>query len=309
VYGAENIKIRCDNVGISNTYTTSTGPLHMLDGSDNGTWNPAPNEFWSDTLIPKTTSFLYELVKPTTTFISSQNDMICQNNNLNLEVTREHENSYFIWDFDNSEINTNGDINNNTLSFDFNSPGIYSISVVEFNEILCAGDTLTFNIEVHEVPEADFMYFSDLFEFEFTNLSSNAVSYAWDFGDGNTSTDENPIHTYSEVGDYEVSLTVTSADNCTSTFTQTVNIIDVLGLTEDGNELTYASPFTHTFELTSVNTLGQITIISIDGKKVYNNYHQDNSIIIDTESWSKGIYFVNLTNEDGEPKQFKVIKQ
>jgi len=40
----------------------------------------------------------------------------------------------------------------------------------------------------------------------FTNSSENAKSYAWDFGDGATSTDENPSHTYEAVGDYTVSL-------------------------------------------------------------------------------------------------------
>lgn len=43
----------------------------------------------------------------------------------------------------------------------------------------------------------------------FTNKSVGADSYEWDFGDGNSSTDENPAHTYSEVGDYTVTLTAT----------------------------------------------------------------------------------------------------
>ena len=37
---------------------------------------------------------------------------------------------------------------------------------------------------------------SDPFEVTFTNFSSNATSYSWDFGDGNSSTDESPTHTY-----------------------------------------------------------------------------------------------------------------
>lgn len=35
------------------------------------------------------------------------------------------------------------------------------------------------------------------------------VSWSWDFGDGNTSTQQNPTHTYSENGDYNITLTVT----------------------------------------------------------------------------------------------------
>jgi Zn-dependent metalloprotease len=46
------------------------------------------------------------------------------------------------------------------------------------------------------------------FTVQFANESANGSTYDWDFGDGNTSTDLNPIHTYSAVGDYTVSLSV-----------------------------------------------------------------------------------------------------
>lgn len=41
----------------------------------------------------------------------------------------------------------------------------------------------------------------------FSNQSENAITYEWDFGDGNTSTEENPSHEYGEVGNYTVKLT------------------------------------------------------------------------------------------------------
>jgi PKD repeat protein len=48
----------------------------------------------------------------------------------------------------------------------------------------------------------------------FTNTSANAISYAWDFGDGNTSTDMSPVHAYTTNGDYSISLI--TANNCRS---------------------------------------------------------------------------------------------
>jgi PKD repeat protein len=36
----------------------------------------------------------------------------------------------------------------------------------------------------------------------FTNYSQNASSFAWDFGDGNSSTEQNPTHTYAAGGTY-----------------------------------------------------------------------------------------------------------
>ncbi len=52
----------------------------------------------------------------------------------------------------------------------------------------------------------------------FTNLSQNALDYSWDFGDGTTSTDANPIHTYTSLGNFVVTLTSSAGICGTQTF-------------------------------------------------------------------------------------------
>ncbi len=52
-----------------------------------------------------------------------------------------------------------------------------------------------------------------IFEVSFTNQSIEAKSYLWDFGNGNSSTQENPIEIFTDQGDYIVSLTITSAND------------------------------------------------------------------------------------------------
>lgn len=56
----------------------------------------------------------------------------------------------------------------------------------------------------------------------FVNASVNATDWAWEFGDGNTSTDENPVHTYDMAGSYEVTLTASNVDPSTHSTTETV---------------------------------------------------------------------------------------
>ena len=59
-----------------------------------------------------------------------------------------------------------------------------------------------------EVPVASFTYEVEELIVTFTNTSTNATSYSWDFGDSNSSTDKDPVHTYASRGTYDVVLTV-----------------------------------------------------------------------------------------------------
>lgn len=61
---------------------------------------------------------------------------------------------------------------------------------------------------------------------QFTNFSTDAVSYSWDFGDSNTSTDESPAHTYAAEGDYVVVLTATNADGESATKEEAFTLTD-----------------------------------------------------------------------------------
>lgn len=58
----------------------------------------------------------------------------------------------------------------------------------------------------------------------FSNLSTGAISYKWDFGDGSTSNDENPNHTYQSSGTFIVTLTAFSK-NENDKKTQSINVI------------------------------------------------------------------------------------
>ncbi|UTW66376.1 PKD domain-containing protein [bacterium SCSIO 12643] len=59
---------------------------------------------------------------------------------------------------------------------------------------------------------------------EFTNCSFNAEKYIWDFGDGNTSTEESPIHYYEYYGYYTVKLTAINSDGVKDFFIATIGI-------------------------------------------------------------------------------------
>lgn len=61
---------------------------------------------------------------------------------------------------------------------------------------------------------AVFSYMPDGFNINFTNFSTGATSYVWDFGDGSeTSASKNAIHVYTAIGDYTVKLTASDGEN------------------------------------------------------------------------------------------------
>ena len=59
--------------------------------------------------------------------------------------------------------------------------------------------------------KADFTFEVNGTKVTFTNASTGATAYLWNFGDENTSTEENPEHTYDAAGTYTVKLTVQDA--------------------------------------------------------------------------------------------------
>jgi PKD repeat protein len=76
-------------------------------------------------------------------------------------------------------------------------------------------------------PFANFQYEvseTNPLEVSFNNMSENAETYNWDFGDGETSSEENPVHTYAEAGTYDVVLTATNSDDVSTQATKTIEI-------------------------------------------------------------------------------------
>lgn len=109
------------------------------------------------------------------------------------------------------------------------TPGLYLVTLT-----ITSGDCTSsmsmiiltdFDVLYDEGCLALFLPFkTDSLTYAFLNLSSDfGADYQWDFGDGNTSTEAMPVHTYAAPGNYEISLTMTTPDGCASTFIVTIN--------------------------------------------------------------------------------------
>lgn len=114
----------------------------------------------------------------------------------------------------------------------YTNPGSYNVQLVAFAGSGCS-DTITGSITVNPMPTADFNFTSvcDGNQLPFTDVSNVSggviTSWNWNFGDGNTSTAQNPTNAYPGAGSYNVQLIVTTDSGCVDTVVKGVDVYPV----------------------------------------------------------------------------------
>ncbi|MEP6795458.1 MAG: PKD domain-containing protein [Saprospiraceae bacterium] len=104
----------------------------------------------------------------------------------------------------------------------YHTAGTYNVTLKATNAQGMNTLTKTNYITVGDDPVSDFDFTQNGLVVTFQNLSVGATSYLWNFGDGNTSTQTNPTHTYDQDGTYNVKLT--ASNDCGSDIT-TITIV------------------------------------------------------------------------------------
>ncbi|WP_052292252.1 PKD domain-containing protein [Methanosphaerula palustris] len=129
------------------------------------------------------------------------------------------------WDFGDNTTSTE-----QSPTHIYNQTGAFNVALTASNDQ--ASDTCTQYrcVIVNTVPAANFTANATAgrtpFTVQFTDQSTGATGYQWQFGDGTTSTEQNPVHTYTTPGSYSVMLTV-SEPNYGSVYTQKPGYITV----------------------------------------------------------------------------------
>ena len=175
-----------------------------------------------------------------------------------------------------------------------------------------------------------FIYPDELTVFLLNLSSPDAISYAWDYGDGTTSSDPFGFHQYAESGIYTITLTIVTASGCTSSFSSTINF-------EDGsfrgtpqysiiNETTEAAliesltavPNPASSQVNLVMELARnagelnIQILSADGKVMTTRREGSASgqhlTTFDIADWARGFYIARIQS-GSEVRSLRFVKQ
>ncbi len=151
-------------------------------------------------------------------------DTICLNEIVNFINTSTISNGSIVlheWNFGGSNVFYTQD-----AFMSFTLPGIYDVILIETSDIGCT-DTVTYPVNVNPLPIPSFSYSSNCTydSIYFIDTSTPVIQWQWIFGNGNTSSIQNPeAQIYSLPGDYDVSLTVVDANACSNTVQQEIEV-------------------------------------------------------------------------------------
>ena len=156
------------------------------------------------------------------TIAFTHNDSLCiTGNSFNFDGSMTGPNfTTYLWNFGpNASIPSSTNLDVTGVVFD--TFGTFPITLTaSFNS--CT-ESITHSIFIFREPTLNFRVepgprcVPALVQFTDLSVADSPISYLWNFGDGGTSTLQNPSHLYTEVGIYSVSLNITTAEGCIDT--------------------------------------------------------------------------------------------
>lgn len=189
-----------------NTYNTAgTYTVTLIATSSNGC---------ADTIVKNN---LLAIGTNSNSFSSA--DSICVNDSIRFTNTSSPAPGGATWNFGDGTTSTQFN-----PTHTYTAPGNYVVKLI--NNFGNCTDSVSKTIRVLPRPVANFSAPSTYqcqppFTVNFQDLSATAVGWQWDFGDGVTSSQQNPSHTYNSYGNYDVTLIVTNPSGCTDTIKKT----------------------------------------------------------------------------------------
>lgn len=195
------------------------------------------------------------------------------------------------------EVTSGGSIvgsnSDTTVVIDWSGAGTQRITVRAINE--CTQRVLQKNISIRPNPEAKFSTSASGTTISFTNESTEYDDVQWNFGDGNTSTENNPTHQFPDQGEYNVVLIANS--NCSSDTLEEDLMVNfkasIRGISKD---LTvYPNPIRAGKEFTvEGDHIAKAQFVDLQGKVVSEQMVRGNKVIANV---SAGQYFLKLKNQ------------
>lgn len=195
----------------------------------------------------------------------------------------------------------------------------YSLPAEQANAIQQAAKVVVFDAlnnwetdYTHPLPVANFTYTAIDESIEFVNESSNADEYFWDFGDGSTSTEENPIHDFMMEGEFQVTLTATSCagTNVVQQIVDNLNISTTQEVQQNLQVSMYPNPTNNELCIASDTPILTVVLTNLAGQQVLHWTGKSNRAKMDIHTLPKGVYWVKIELE-GQAQYYvkRIVKE
>lgn len=190
--------------------------------------------------------------------------------------------------------------------------GNYTVTV-KYNALNCISTSTPFFIKVNPSPTAKFSSVGDLrtgIPIGFTDQSTDAVSWQWDFGDGTTSSDRNPTKLYPVSQNYTVSLKITAANGCQGSVSMPLDVIT--GVEGPGFESWQVYPNPANDYLTIQLPVGKsaaVSLSTLQGQPVQRLMIEGGAGSIFVGDLSVGLYVLRMTSQNGQHTRKVIIRR
>ena len=210
------------------------------------------------------------------------------------------------WTFEGGNPATSNEENPRVI---YSAPGTYQVSLTVSNP--CGDNTKTETAYITvtepqqgEAPVADFSYVisqqEEGFSVQFNDLSTNLPeSWSWTFANGTpeSSTEQNPVVTFAEEGEYLISL-VAENQYGRDSVARTINVVGINDYNVDDMVSIYPNPTSSILNIEAEN-LVSITIFDMSGKIVYFADENCSTASIDLSGFARSEYMIKVETKEG----------
>lgn len=193
--------------------------------------------------------------------------------------------------------------------YNFNLPADMAATIRNAAEVVIFNNLSQWNVGEYDLTSSFETNITPGLPVEFNNLSVNATSYLWNFGDGNSSVEENPTHIYNESEIYNVQLTTyTECDSAVSSTEVNVVVLNAPQIEESWINI-YPNPVRDFLNIDNQSKMmTNIILMNTTGVAIWQSNQRTFETTLNLSHLPAGLYLLQIWDETGFLNTLKIVR-